>query len=124
MYQNVAKNNSSTSPVDDTKTWQINAAYDFGMVKLFGQAGKVDNSTTKRDYKIGSVGASVPLGEGKFLAQYSRISASVGADRKTFSAGYDYWLSKRTDLYAVAMSDKLEGLSGGSSYSVGLRHRF
>lgn len=124
VYQNVAKNSSATTAVDDTKTWLLSAAYDLGVVKLFGQAAQVDNDSTRRDYKIGSVGASVPVGQGKFLAQYGRINASVGADRKTFSAGYDYLLSKRTDLYAVAMSDKLTGLSGGSSYSVGIRHRF
>jgi len=124
VYQNVAKNTSTTVAVDDTKTWQLSGSYDLGVAKLFGQAGKVDNSTTKRDYKIGSVGASVPVGEGKILVQYARISASIGADRKTLSAGYDYQLSKRTDVYAMAMSDKLDGLSSGNSYSVGVRHRF
>ena len=124
VFQKVAKNSSATAAVDDTKTWQLSASYDLGAAKLFGQAGKVDNETTKRDYKIASIGAAVPMGEGKWLAQYSRISASAGADRKTFSFGYDYQLSKRSDIYAVAMSDKLSGLSSGNSYSLGLRHRF
>ena len=83
------------------------------------------NRSKAVDYKLLSLGATIPLGtSGKLLAQYGRISASAGADRKTFSIGYDHWLSKRSDLYAVAMSDRLQGLSGGSSYSVGLRHRF
>lgn len=121
-YQNVKKDGAT--PVADSKTWQAAASYDLGAAKLFGQYGEVDNLTTGRDYKILGLGAAVPLGNGKLLAQYSRLNASVGADRQTFSFGYDYILSKRSDLYAVAMSDKLDGLSKGNSYSVGLRHRF
>ncbi|HEX2011164.1 MAG TPA: porin [Roseateles sp.] len=122
VYQKVEKDGATA--LADTKTWQAGASYDFGLVKLFGQYGKIDNETLGRDYKISGLGASLPIGEGKLIAQYGRVSASVGADRKTFSFGYDHFVSKRTDLYAVAMSDKLDGLSGGSSYSVGVRHRF
>lgn len=121
-YQNVKKDGAA--PLADTKTWQAAASYDFGAAKLFGQYGKVDNTTTGRDYKIAGIGAAVPIGGGKLLAQYGHLGASVGPDRKTFSFGYDHFVSKRTDVYAVAMSDKLDGLSGGSSYSVGIRHRF
>jgi len=123
-YQNVKKDGSATSPVADTKTWQLAGSYDLGVAKLFGQYGKVENVTTKRDYKIGGVGAAIPVGEGKILVQYGQMDASLGADRKTFTAGYDYQLSKRTDVYAVGMSDKLDGLSKGNSYSLGIRHRF
>ena len=36
-----------------------------------------------------------------------------------------YWgVRKRTDLYAVAMSDKIAGQSSGSAFSVGIRHRY
>ncbi|MBE0589996.1 MAG: porin, partial [Hydrogenophaga sp.] len=38
--------------------------------------------------------------------------------------GYVHSLSKRTELYAVGMNDKIEGLSSGSGYSLGIRHRF
>ena len=48
----------------------------------------------------------------------------MGGNRNTFSLGYDHFLSKRTDLYAVMMSDKQAGKSGGSAYAVGMRHRF
>lgn len=123
-YQNVKKDSSTTAAVADSKTWQLGASYDLGMAKLFGQYGEVDNTSSGRDYKIAGVGASIPVGEGKILLQYGRLSASIGADRKTFTAGYDYQLSKRTDVYAVGMSDKLDGLSSGSSYSLGIRHRF
>ena len=123
-YQNVKKDGGATSAVADSKTWQLAGSYDLGVAKLFGQYGKVENVTTRRDYKIAGVGAAVPVGEGKILVQYGQMDASLGADRKTFTAGYDHQLSKRTDVYAVAMSDKLDGLSRGNSYSLGIRHRF
>jgi predicted porin len=40
------------------------------------------------------------------------------------SLGYDYQLSKRTDVYGVYMAERKSGLSNASSYGVGIRHRF
>ena len=112
------------TPVADTRTWQAAASYDVGAAKLFGQFGKVDNQTSGNEYDIAGLGASVPVGSGKLLAQWGRIKPETGAKRTTISAGYDHFLSKRTDLYAVAMSDKLDGQSSGSAFAVGIRHRF
>lgn len=121
-WQNVKKDGAT--PLADTKTWQTAASYDFGVAKLFGQFGKVDNKTTGNAYDIAGLGASVPAGNGKLLAQWGQIKPETGAKRTTFSAGYDLFLSKRTDVYAVGMSDKIDGQSSGSAFSVGIRHRF
>jgi predicted porin len=58
------------------------------------------------------------------VAQYGSLSPDTGADRDTLSIGYLHKLSKRTELYAVAMRDKIEDLSSGRAYSLGIRHRF
>lgn len=121
-WQDVKKDGATA--VADTKSWQAAATYDFGVVKLFGQFGNVANKTTGNEFDITGLGASVPVGNGKVLAQWGQIKPETGAKRKTFSAGYDYYLSKRTDLYAVAMSDKVDGLSSGSAFSIGVRHRY
>lgn len=121
-WQDVKKDGAAA--VADTKSWQAAATYDFGVAKLFGQFGNVANKTTGNEYDITGIGASVPVGNGKVLAQWGQIKPETGAKRKTFSAGYDYFLSKRTDLYAVAMSDKIDGLSSGSAFSIGVRHRY
>jgi len=121
-WQDVKKDGATA--VADTKAWQAAASYDFGVAKAFGQYGKVDNKTTGNSYDITGLGASVPVGNGKILAQWGQIKPEPGPKRKTFSAGYDYFLSKRTDLYAVAMSDKITGQSSGSAFSVGIRHRY
>ncbi|OWW20536.1 hypothetical protein AYR66_14600 [Noviherbaspirillum denitrificans] len=63
------------------------------------------------------------------LAGYAhtrRSGSLVGADRdrNTLSVGYDYLLSKRTDLYTIAMSDKINTASRAASFGLGLRHKF
>ncbi|MBT9486869.1 MAG: porin [Rubrivivax sp.] len=112
------------STVDNTKTWQLGGSYDFKVAKLFGQYGSVDNDASGNSYDITGFGASVPVGAGSLLAQWGAVSPDVGSKRTTFSVGYDYFLSKRTDLYAVYMSDKISGLDTGTTYAVGIRHRF
>ena len=44
--------------------------------------------------------------------------------RKTFTVGYDYFLSKRTDVYVMAMNDRITNQTKGNSFGVGIRHRF
>jgi predicted porin len=38
--------------------------------------------------------------------------------------GYDYNLSKNTDVYGVFMNDKVTGLSSGTTLAAGVRMRF
>ena len=110
--------------VDDTTTWQVSGSYDFKPVKVYAHYGKVDYDTTRKNYSISGLGGDLTLGQGKVLLQWGKISPDVGADRTTVSVGYDYFLSKRTDIYAAYRSDKVSGLSSGTSYSGGIRHRF
>jgi len=123
VMQEVKKDGASA--VADTRTWQLagNYALTDGL-KLFAQYGQVDNLSTGADYRISGAGVRAVLGLGAVLAQYGHVSADVGGNRNTFSLGYDHFLSKRTDLYAVMMSDKQAGKSSGSAYAVGMRHRF
>ena len=81
-----------------------------------------------------------PLGpNGKLLAEYGAVTMgsqdvdAVTSDRKTFSLGYDYTLSKRTDVYLGYMHDHksatpvgLQTLTyeNGQTYALGLRHKF
>ncbi|MEZ5645039.1 MAG: porin [Burkholderiaceae bacterium] len=118
------KKDTATTSLDDTRTVQLGMAYDFGAAKVYGQLGTVKNLSTENSYDIAGLGVRVPLGGGALVAQYGSLSPDVGADRDTLSVGYVYNLSKRTDVYVVAMSDKVDGLSSGNGASVGMRHRF
>lgn len=125
-----AKNGAFGTPAgfDKQDTWQLGGAYDFGAAKLYGQytsvktAATVDTST-----KIYGVGVSVPIGAGRLLAQYGNAKADLGAtevSNKTLTVGYDYYLSKNTDVYAMVMNDKVTGASTGNSFAAGIRLRY
>lgn len=123
VVQEVKKDGASA--VADTRTWQLagNYALTDGL-KLFAQYSQVDNLGPGADYRISGAGVRAVMGLGAVLAQYGHVSADAGGNRNTFSLGYDYFLSKRTDLYAVMMSDKQASKSSGSAYAMGVRHRF
>lgn len=114
---------------DKQTAWQFGAAYDFSVAKLFGQYGKITtDATVEVTTKIWQLGVSVPVGKtGAVLASYGhskREAGSVDATNKTLTVGYDYNLSKRTDIYALLLQDKLTGYDTGNTYAVGLRHKF
>lgn len=50
--------------------------------------------------------------------------APGGVRRTTTTLGYDYPLSKSTDVHAMAMHDSITGTSSGNSYGAGIRKRF
>ena len=113
---------------DKQTTWQLGASYDAGMAKLFGQYGTVKSAaTTDVKTKIYQLGASVPVSTGSVLVSYGNAKTEVGSadsTRKTFSLGYDYFLSKKTDVYAALMNEKVTGLDSATTMAVGIRLRF
>jgi predicted porin len=117
-------------PMTDSKLVHAGASYDLTAVKLFGQyiRTKLNNATTEITLATKQLGVSAPVGSGRVLAAWTRTdktqTAVANQKRDTVSLGYDYDLSKRTDLYAVVLNDKVTGLSGGTGFAVGLRHRF
>lgn len=106
----------------------LGAAYDFQVVKLFAQYNlvKTEAATDTETNYIG-LGLSAPVGPGKVLAQYGQATAELptgDVKNKTLTLGYDYLLSKATDVYAVYMHDRLTGVSNGNTFALGLRVRF
>lgn len=125
-WQEVRRRDGAPGSVgaSDTDSWQIGAAYDAKVVKVFAQVARVENLTNKIDYDHVGVGAAVPVGAaGKVLLQYNQMEPSNAKTSKTTSVGYDHFISKRTDLYAVYMSERTPAASG-QTYGVGIRHRF
>ncbi|WP_026076158.1 porin [Noviherbaspirillum massiliense] len=118
--------------IDRQKGYFLGASYNLNVVKLFAtfQRNNDDTATAlSMTDKTYSVGLSAPLGQGAVLADFAstrRDGSLVGDDlkRDTLSVGYDYNLSKRTDVYAVYMTDKVTDLDRGNSFGVGIRHRF
>ena len=138
----------------------IGAQY-FDEVKVSSLGGIVDNNATSftkagvtystdalkvTGYSV-LLGVDAPLAGGKLMAaaaymdgEQSDFEEDYGAGKFDFtrwviSAGYDYPLSKRTNVYAVAsyMDDELEGKGANNgadwnpsayTFMVGMRHKF
>jgi predicted porin len=127
FYENADINTPvNTLLANNQKYWMLLGAYDFGMVKPYLSYGekKIDDTASTKG-KTYQVGASAPLGNGKLLAEWVKTEWSTpDVSRKTFTLGYDYNLSKRTDVYAMYMNDKITSQTNGNSFGVGIRHRF
>jgi predicted porin len=113
--------------------WSAGGSYDLKTVKLYATYRVSDSDTATASSamkdKTWSLGLGAPVGAGTVMLGYANTARSgslVGADvkRDTFTAGYDYNLSKRTDLYAMLMSDKITIASREESIGLGIRHRF
>lgn len=106
----------------------ISVAYDFGSFKLVGIAQRQKQEVLRNTYKIYNLGASIPvMGAHKVLVSYSHtdLDAVLGdRTRKTLAVSYNHYLSKRTDLYVLASSDKVSNLDRGTTLVGGIRHRF
>jgi len=114
-------------PVGTTqKVAQIGASYDLVPVKFFFQYQSTDTTVTGTSsvtLATMQIGATYTVGQGNILASYAKTGGVV--DHKTFSVGYDYNLSKSTDIYTAYMNDQAAAYTDTiSSIGAGIRHRF
>jgi predicted porin len=133
-YNNVAGDIATALPavpgLESQSTTQLAASYNFNVVRVFAGFMNIRDKalpgtvTTNTEH----LGVSIPVYTASLLAAlaYSKSSGTNSGDvhRLTWSVGYDYPLSKRTDAYAGFKYDHFAGLSTGLTYGVGLRHNF
>ena len=112
--------------------WFAGASYDLTFAKLFATYQHTTQDIPLQD-KTTQLGVSIPLGQGAILASWANTRRSGSDDgtvdgssltRNTAAIGYDYNMSKRTDLYAIYMYDKITDQDMGGSFGVGIRHHF
>ena len=100
--------------------------YDLGVVKpmLYLAQGKTDaNGDTKA--KVYMIGATAPLGNGVLKAMYFDLDSDDDSrDRSKFGLGYNYVLSKRTNLYFDIGQAKQTNLDNNRAYALGVKHQF
>jgi predicted porin len=118
-----------TAPMTQQKGYLLGAAYDFKLVKLYGSLAGSEAGGTVNDTRTRDIGLKLPVtGNGALLAEFARTKRTRAALpenlRKTASFGYDHFLSKRTDLYAVMLRDKQTGFDAANSLALGIRHTF
>jgi len=113
---------------DQQTVTQLSATYDFKLVRLYGQLGRVyTDATLNSKHVLFQFGAAVPIGQGLILAAYGtsemRTDFAQSTDR-IYSLGYDYFVSKNLDIYVAAMHESVFQLSSGKSVAGGVRLRF
>lgn len=119
-------------PSDTTRLQNVQLAgsYNFGHARLTlaHSDSELSLTTGSRDLSTWQLGTVIPVGSGSVLLSWARTKKDetglADVTRDTVGVGYDYALSKRTDLYAVALDDKATAMSRGHTYVVGVRHRF
>ncbi len=115
----------------------INAAvhYDFGMAKLIGYYARAQTRAVAggalNENHMAMIGATAPVAGGLIKVAYAVQDPAGGNNQiKKFSLGYNYPLSKRTNLYAdLGVSDQERGVlardpSRNSAYQFGVKHLF
>jgi len=131
------KSGISTAYDADEKIWALGASYDFGVAKAFLQYTAVDQDESTvggfqaaNEDKIYQLGVSVPLSDkASVMASYgkqtNKLDGSGAKEKDTvFSLGYNYMLSKRTDVYGVFTNNQHTGEKSGQTFAVGVRHNF
>lgn len=148
-YVRGGKNTTGLAYVGDEKVTDFGISYDFSVLKVFGQYTYIKESATgaivvspsltvpagtDNKSSIYQVGVSVPVTEkGSILASFGElkskdIATSTTSKDRVFSLGYDHFLSKRTDVYAVFSNNQQSANTGkdesGQSFAVGIKHAF
>ncbi len=108
---------------DKLKQLLAGASYDFGVAKVSGEILQSKYSSVAggpRKQTVFQIGGSVPIGRQMVRLDYIHGNMSGGAtgsgfanddDADQLAAGYEYQLSKRTSLYAVAVALRNRGTS-------------
>ncbi len=113
---------------DQQTVTQLSATYDFKLVRLYGQLGRVyTDANLNTKHVLFQFGAAVPIGQALILAAYGTSEAKTDFSQTTdriYSLGYDYFVSKNIDIYVAAMHESSFQLSSGKSVAGGVRLRF
>jgi predicted porin len=119
----------TVAPSTSQNAYLAGLSYDFNVVKLYGSAQGSDRNVSDIKSRTYQIGASVPVtAVSRILASWARtrneFTTVSDTTRNTVALGYDYSLSKRTDVYGIYMYDKLTANVVGNTYALGIRHTF
>jgi predicted porin len=107
--------------------WLLGAAYRIKALKLYAQYERVSNNNEVGD-DTAQAGASLQVGVGSVLASWAgtrrRLVDGSAVHWSTVALGYDYPLSKRTDVYAAWRYDTTSNVASGNNVGLGIRTKF
>ena len=112
-------------PFQDNSLLNLGLNYDFGVTKLMTYAARSKTNFGNSTNNAFSVGARTPLGAGVLKTAYARLNPA--GDNNTIqklAVGYDYFFSKRTDVYVDVSQGREDTKTNNSAYSAGIKHVF
>lgn len=104
------------------------ATYDFAKVKLYGSTSHTRFDGGRKN-QLYDAGLSVPLSANTALMleaarTRSKLPGSSVTHRTTASLGYDYRLSRRSDIYLIYSYDKRSNAGSAGTTALAIRHLF
>lgn len=120
---------AAVAPSTGQQAYLGGVAYNAGFAKLYASYQATDSAVTDVRSRTWQLGTSVPVTKtGSILASWAHTNVNnpklVVGGHDTAGLGYDYYLSRRTDVYATYLFDHIEDKVKGHSYAVGIRHTF
>lgn len=124
---------TATSPFGDGASLiNVGFAYNFGFIRpivYFGQSKLgVGNNSTNQFYQLA---LTAPAGPGVIKAAYGVLdpestgaSQTAGQEQTKLGIGYDYFLSKRTRVYADFSHATEDNRTNNNAFAIGVRHDF
>ena len=116
----------TTNSYNPATTKGLGASYDLKVAKVFATWQKADDDFTNQHGKTWQTSALVPVGPGNVMAEYARTATTGAAVAKfrEYAVGYDYNLSKKTDVYATVGRTSVTAQTQGQTLGAGVRVRF
>lgn len=107
----------------------VGASYDLKVAKVFATYQDSKDSSANLKATTWQTSALIPAGRGNVMIEYAAstnkaISSGAKTKFNEYAVGYDYPMSKRTDVYATLGRTEVTGLTAGATYGAGLRVRF
>jgi predicted porin len=143
---------SNTAASTTDKQTYVAATYDFGILKAYAQwvGRKIDQGVTQsatlpagvqfnrnaqqlgvRSFITPTIESWASIGTGKYRGADTSTGAAATVNFLAWQLGSNYYLSKRTNLYAIygqAQSTSATSVAGsgssGNQYAIGVRHTF
>lgn len=123
-YAGVAFSKVHSSVPTKNEFWVATASYDLGFIR------PIVSYSASRANAVGlthgfTAGLVAPVGQGRIKAVFARLQPP-GSNNETnkFGVGYDYFLSKRTNVYVNGGTADTKGRTRSTGYDFGLKHVF
>jgi predicted porin len=126
-YAKLTGGTGGSGTTDGNSLVNMAVHYNFGVAKLIGYVARGKTNGGNNTNKTVELAATANLGPGVLKAAVARLDPQGDDNTQTkFGIGYNYFLSKRTNLYADYGLGKSEvnGLTNNSAFGLGLKHTF